>query len=326
MCEEVTYGEFKSHTKDFLKQLITKPSQAKIDDFLSNCLKEKGISQGDFVKKLIDGNIVTRKTKVDDGLGEKGSGKPSYSISYKVPAERFEHKLKKLHISLFEENLPDDVITEEGGGATSCAFDGAGQFIQPMNGGMDESGIIRRKTIYMTEEQFNSLMNSLDEATTTTNAGNYQYDVPFPVDSDDPTMKHNKGKKRGSAENAIGMDRLTEDGNAEADAFERYWEEFEDWMDSYDQSDYPTSYTNKDIARHFYELGLKNRTLNEEGGYDMSTPEGRQGAENWMHYIMSQEDPAESAAREWAQENGLDGDENIIRAFAAGVEYGRQYE
>lgn len=58
-------------------------------------------------------------------------------------------------------------------------------------------------------------------------------------------------------------------------------------------------------------------------GYDMSTPEGRQGAENWMHYIMSQEDPAESAAREWAQENGLDGDENIIRAFTAGVEYGR---
>lgn len=60
-------------------------------------------------------------------------------------------------------------------------------------------------------------------------------------------------------------------------------------------------------------------------GYDMSTPEGRQGAENWMHYIMSQEDPAESAAREWAQENGLDGDENIIRAFTAGVEYGRNY-
>lgn len=59
------------------------------------------------------------------------------------------------------------------------------------------------------------------------------------------------------------------------------------------------------------------------GGYDMSTPEGRQGAENWMRYIMSQEDPAESAAREWAQENSLDGDENIIRAFTAGVEYGR---
>lgn len=60
------------------------------------------------------------------------------------------------------------------------------------------------------------------------------------------------------------------------------------------------------------------------GGYDMSTPEGRQGAENWMHYIMSQEDPVETAAHNWAYENGLDGDENVIRAFVAGAEYGRE--
>lgn len=42
------------------------------------------------------------------------------------------------------------------------------------------------------------------------------------------------------------------------DVFEMYWKEFEDWVDSYDQSDYPTSYTPKNIARHFYELGKKN--------------------------------------------------------------------
>ena len=108
------------------------------------------------------------------------------------------------------------------------------------------------------------------------------------------------------------------------DEFERLWKEFEDWMDSYNQSDYPTSYTNKDIARHFYELGLKNRTLNEEGGYDMSTPEGRRGAFDWMNYIMDQEDRRPAiAAQNWAEENGLAGDENIIKAFIAGVEYGR---
>ena len=117
MQEETTYGEFKSHTKDFLKQLITKPSAARLDSFLAQRLREKGISQGDFVKKLENGGIVIRKTKVDDGLGEKGTGKPTYSITYKIPAERFEHNLKKLHISLFEQNLPDGVITEEGGGA-----------------------------------------------------------------------------------------------------------------------------------------------------------------------------------------------------------------
>ena len=41
------------------------------------------------------------------------------------------------------------------------------------------------------------------------------------------------------------------------DEFEQLWEEFEDWMDSYSQADYPTSYTMKDVARHFYELGKK---------------------------------------------------------------------
>ena len=38
--------------------------------------------------------------------------------------------------------------------------------------------------------------------------------------------------------------------------FEEEWEKFEDWMESYDQSDYPTCYEPKQIARHFFELGL----------------------------------------------------------------------
>lgn len=273
MQEETTYGEFKSHAKDYLKQLITKPSTAKLDDFLASRLKEKGISQGQFLNKLIDNGIVIKKAKVDDGLGEEGTGKPSYSIQYKIPNERFEHKLKKLHISLFEQNLPEGVITEEGGGATACAFDGAGQFIQPLNGGKDESGsgIIRRK-IYLTREQLDEIVKgTLDEATAG-DVGDYDYDAPIAVKKGDPTLVHQKGKKHGTAANAIGMDRM-----------------------------------------------------NEEGGYDMSTPEGRAGAEKWMRYIMSQSDPSEEAAKQWAYENGFDGDENIISAFKAGVEYGRQY-
>lgn len=204
MQEETTYGEFKSHTKAYLKQLITKPSTARLDDFLASRLREKGVSQQDFLKKLLDADVIERKEKVDDGLGEGGSGKATFSIKYRVPAERFEHKLKKLHISLFEQNLPEGVILEDGGGATSCACDGAGQFVQPLG------KVVKRKTIYMTEEQFNALMgmDELNEASATFNAGNYQYDVPFPVKSVDPAMKHQKGKKHGTAANAIGMDRM----------------------------------------------------------------------------------------------------------------------
>ena len=39
--------------------------------------------------------------------------------------------------------------------------------------------------------------------------------------------------------------------------FEEEWEKFEDWVESYNQSDYPTCYGPKQIARHFYELGKK---------------------------------------------------------------------
>jgi hypothetical protein len=64
--------------------------------------------------------------------------------------------------------------------------------------------------------------------------------------------------------------------------------------------------------------------IEEVLGYDMNTPEGRRGAEDWMNYIMDQEDRRPAiAAQNWAEENGLAGDENIIKAFIAGVEYGR---
>lgn len=69
---------------------------------------------------------------------------------------------------------------------------------------------------------------------------------------------------------------------------------------------------------------VKNAIM-EGGGYDMSTPEGRAGAQKWMHQVMSQSDPSEEAARNYAQENGFGDDENIISAFMAGVEYGRNY-
>jgi len=75
-----------------------------------------------------------------------------------------------------------------------------------------------------------------------------------------------------------------------------------------------------------FDMGIvRQNDIDESLGYDMNTPEGRAGANDWMHYIMSHEDSTEAAANEWAQENGFGGDENIISAFKAGVEYGRNY-
>jgi hypothetical protein len=59
----------------------------------------------------------------------------------------------------------------------------------------------------MTQGQLDELIKRLDESTAG-DIGPFDYDAPFPVKKGDPTLKHNKGKKRGSAENAIGMDRM----------------------------------------------------------------------------------------------------------------------
>ena len=55
----------------------------------------------------------------------------------------------------------------------------------------------------------------------------------------------------------------------------------------------------------------------------MDNPEDRENARRWMWQVISQENPTETAANNWAYENGFDGDENVIRAFIAGAEFGR---
>ena len=195
MMDEVTYGDFLNHAVDYIKQLLTKPSAAKIDDYLLGHLKDKGMDQSGFLKRLLDDGIIVRSEKVDDKV-YPGHESATLSIKYKAPRDRFRHKMKKLHISLFEENIPEEEMDE----CTACAG----------SSGAFETSLAKpiRRKVYVTEEQLKEIFNMIDEATATANAGNYQYDVPFPVDDDDPTMKHNKGKKHGSAENAIGMDRL----------------------------------------------------------------------------------------------------------------------
>ena len=46
--------------------------------------------------------------------------------------------------------------------------------------------------------------------------------------------------------------------------------------------------------------------IEEALGYDINTPEGRKGAEDWMRYVMDQEDRRPAiAAQNWAEENGF---------------------
>ncbi len=180
MAEEVTYYEFLTHTKDYLKQLISKPSTARVDAFLEKHLSEIGETQQSFLKLLIERGIVEKSVKINDNLETPGA-EPTFSIKYRIPRKKFEWKMKKLHVELFE--LPTSGVLNESEGvdeATGAAS--SGQFSQPLFG-----GVVRRK-IYITPEQ----AKVLGEATTTQTAGDYQYTVPFPAKKDDPAMVHNK--------------------------------------------------------------------------------------------------------------------------------------
>lgn len=64
------------------------------------------------------------------------------------------------------------------GGATNAAS--SGQYTTPFKPKKGKSDVIKKNTIYITEEQ----AEYIKEATATSNAGNYQYDVPMGGDED----------------------------------------------------------------------------------------------------------------------------------------------
>lgn len=177
---DITFYEFLSYTKAFLKELLTNPMSADIDSYL----KENGLTRDSLVNALMDRNIIERETKIEDI-----NGKDNFSISYKIPKKNFDRKMRRLFSQLFEKHeISESLISEEdGGGATSCAsaMQGggskpeAGQFLQPI-------GKVQRRKIYVTNEQANALKEA-----TTLSPGKAEYAVPFNFNNgNDPAFNH----------------------------------------------------------------------------------------------------------------------------------------
>lgn len=175
--DEITFFGFLSNVKSFLKGLLTNPTNADVNDYL----KRHGIERKQLLDELLNRNIVEKETKI-----EEVNGKDKFHISFKIPKRNFERKMKRLYSSLFEKNEICENVIFEDGGATTCsgAMQGggtnpdAGQFIQPL-------GKVQRRKIYVTNEQCKML-----KEINTMNAGDYQYDVPFGCDKNDPAFDH----------------------------------------------------------------------------------------------------------------------------------------
>lgn len=170
---EMTFFGFISHLKFFLKQLLINPLYADIDDYL----KQHGVERGDLINRLIEKDIIEKETKIEDK-----NGIDKFSVSYKIPKRNFERKIRRLYMTLFEQ---DNIISEDG--ATSCgsAMQGgglnpdAGQYTKPFSK-------VQRRKIYVTNEQYDIL-----KEIATHDAGDYQYDVPFKFNNgNDPAYNH----------------------------------------------------------------------------------------------------------------------------------------
>lgn len=166
LSEEVTYYNFLSHIKSFLKDLLVNPATAKP----SAILLSKGLNRNRLIDVMLKRGIITRDESIND------DDEPTYTVKYNIPKKNFDKKIKRLYSKFFEVNIPSSQkINEDGeGGVTNASS--SGQFSQPVFP-------IQRRKIY--------LPKSMQEATATSSVGNYQYDVPFGIAKNDPTLSRN---------------------------------------------------------------------------------------------------------------------------------------
>lgn len=99
--EEVTFYDFFINIKNFLKDLMKKPTETNISDLFSN----KGLTKDSLISKLKDANLIVSDEKINElPRGEKGKKIAVHTIKYSIPKNRFKDKLKSLYKEIFMES------------------------------------------------------------------------------------------------------------------------------------------------------------------------------------------------------------------------------
>lgn len=156
---EITEYKFFTSIKQFLHDLLVDPVNAKVPIILSNYNYSRSRLIG-----LLKSNDLLRKSERIVDKDENGNDKiATMQVKYKVPKKNFDRKLRNLYIKLFERNVPEKMadINEDG----ECCADGitnaesSGQYVQSLSSQKKD--------------------NDIDETTSTSSVGNYQYDVPL---------------------------------------------------------------------------------------------------------------------------------------------------
>lgn len=177
----MTEYKFYNTIKKFLHDLLADPVNAEVPYILQHY----GYNRYKLINLLKVNKLLLKDEKILD-KDENGEPKTAtMKIKYKVPKKNFDRKLRNLYIKMFEKNVPNNehFISEDGccgvmaGGSTNA--ESSGQFSEPVFP-------MQRKTMYANDKN-----KEIEEDTTTTSVGNYQYDVPFVGDKE--TLSRNNG-------------------------------------------------------------------------------------------------------------------------------------
>lgn len=98
--EEITFYEFVINVKQFLKDLLKKPIEAKPSELLSKV----GLTKDELLKKMKDIGMIKSDERIDEVPVEESKKHPygtklvaKHYISYKIPRKRFKEKMQELY-------------------------------------------------------------------------------------------------------------------------------------------------------------------------------------------------------------------------------------
>jgi hypothetical protein len=98
--DEVTFYKFFNEVKNFIKNLLDDPVNAKPSSFF----KEHNISKTKLLNKMLDRGIIAKKEDIREPNDADGKMKSMHYIKYKVPKKNFEQKIRILYSYFFEKN------------------------------------------------------------------------------------------------------------------------------------------------------------------------------------------------------------------------------
>lgn len=193
--DELTCYGFISHMKSYIKSLLDTPVLAKPDNYLQYF----GIDGPKALEMLMDKNkpygpIIQRVEKIKTGEDNKDRFYVKYTLLNND--NNLYEKMKKIYNKYINNGK---LIKEEGeggmlGGATSCG-DSSGAYETPIN------KPIKRKTIYITNEQLDYIKEAVEMDTM---HGDFGYDAPgLKIDKNDPSMNHENMIKKSFNEEQI---------------------------------------------------------------------------------------------------------------------------